>query len=242
MIMKKDNLLRVLLLAFLLVPMAGMMGVGRSHVQAQSQVTMQTTMGKIVIELYDDTPIHRDNFLAQVRRGYYDGILFHRIIQSFMIQAGDSVSRSVSSCEYSPSDDDLSPESMLPAEILYPKRFHRRGVLAAARIGDEVNPERRSSPYEFYIAWGKYFTPRDMDAQQEKVLEREDSTRHFLYPPEVRDAYEMDGGIPHLDNEYTVFGEVVKGLDVVGQIQAVKTDSLDRPLKDVRIKKAWISR
>lgn len=207
------------------------------------EVTIQTTMGKIVLALYDETPIHRDNFLAQVSRGYYDGILFHRIIQSFMIQAGDSISRSVSASQYRPEDDDdEAEEQTLPAEIRFPQLFHRRGVLAAARTGDDVNPERRSSPFQFYIAWGKFFNPRDMDAMQEKVFDRADSTRHFTFPQEIRDAYEISGGIPHLDNEYTVFGEVVKGLDVVGQIQAVKTDSLDRPLKDVRIKKAWISK
>jgi len=211
--------------------------------QAQTlgpEVTIQTTMGKVVVALYDETPIHRDNFLAQVRRGYYDGILFHRIIRSFMIQAGDSCSKTMTGLTYTPDEGDDA--FTLPAEIRFPQIYHRRGVLAAARQGDDVNPERRSSPYQFYLAWGKYFGPRDMDEMQEKVLDREDSTRHFIYPPEVRASYEVDGGIPHLDNEYTVFGEVVKGLDVVGQIQCVKTDTLDRPIKDVRIRKAWVSK
>jgi len=212
-----------------------------SSASDRKEVTLQTTNGKIILALYNETPIHRDNFLAQVRRGYYDGILFHRVISSFMIQAGDSLTKNVSSQEYKPAEDEADAQT-LPAEIRFPQIFHRRGVLAAARTGDEVNPERRSSPFEFYIAWGKYFNPRDMRAMQEKVMEREDSTRHFTYPQEVCDVYEIDGGIPHLDNEYTVFGEVVKGLDVVGQIQGVKTDSLDRPVKDVRIKKAWVSK
>lgn len=212
-------------------------------VQAQekrAEVTMQTTHGKVVLELYNETPIHRDNFLAQVRRGYYDGLLFHRIISQFMVQCGDSTSRGVRSQDFHNSEGD--DNFRLPAEIRFPSIFHRRGSLAAARQGDDVNPSRSSSPYEFYIVWGKYYHPKDMKAMQERVLEREDSTRHFLFPPEVKDAYELDGGTPHLDNEYTVFGEVVKGLDVVGQMQAVRTDSLDRPLKDVRIKKAWVSR
>ena len=213
---------------------------GSLQAQERAEVTMQTTGGKIVLALYNETPIHRDNFLAQVRRGYYDGLLFHRIISSFMIQCGDSASRGVASQQFvgSEGDDPL----VLPAEIRFPQLFHRRGTLCAARTGDDVNPKRCSSPYEFYISWGKYFTEREMKEQQEKVMEREDSTRHFTYPKEVIESYVMDGGIPHLDNEYTVFGEVVKGLEVVGQLQAVKTDSLDRPLKDVRIKKAWVSK
>lgn len=206
----------------------------------RAQVTMQTTHGKIVFELYNETPLHRDNFLAQVRRGYYDGLLFHRIIEQFMVQCGDSTSRGVKPQDFERSEGDDGIR--IPAEIRFPEIFHRRGSLAAAREGDEHNPTRASSPYEFYIVWGKYYHPKDMKAMQERILEREDSTRHFLYPTEVMDAYELDGGTPHLDNEYTVFGEVIKGLDVVGQLQSVRTDSLDRPIKDVRIKRAWVSK
>lgn len=227
-----------ILLSFLIV--SGLYAQKEKSAESRAEVTMQTTHGKIILALYNETPLHRDNFLAQVRRGYYDGLLFHRIIQSFMIQCGDSTSRGVAAPDFKNSEDDDT--HLIPAEIRFPQLFHRRGVLAAARTGDEVNPQRASSPYEFYIVWGKYFQPRDMQQMQEKILEREDSTRHFLYPQEVMDAYEIDGGTPHLDNEYTVFGEVFKGLDVVGQIQMVKTDSLDRPIKDVRIKKAWVSR
>ena len=213
----------------------------QSEAQAgRAEVTLQTTHGKVVLALYNETPVHRDNFLAQVRRGYYDGLLFHRIIEQFMVQCGDSTSRNVSSQQFHNSEGDDAYR--LPAEIHWPQLYHRRGVLAAARQGDEVNPQRESSPYEFYIVWGKYYHPRQMREMQERIFEREDSTRHFRFPLELQEAYEEYGGTPHLDREYTVFGEVIKGLNVIGQMQSVKTDSLDRPLKDVRIKKAWVSR
>lgn len=230
---------RFLLSLLLLLPVSTLFAQGKAA-EPRAEVTMQTTHGKIILSLYNETPLHRDNFLQLVRRGYYDGLLFHRIIQSFMVQCGDSVSRGVPSQQFERQEGDDGQR--IPAEIRFPQIFHRRGVLAAAREGDDVNPQRMSSPYEFYIVWGKYFNPRDMNEMQEKILAREDSTRHFTYPKEVCDVYEVDGGTPHLDNEYTVFGEVIKGLDVVGQMQAVKTDSLDRPLKDVRIKKAWVSK
>lgn len=208
--------------------------------EQRAEVTLQTTKGKIVLALYNQTPLHRDNFLKKVSEGYYDGILFHRIIETFMIQSGDSASRSVSAADYFPSEKEDT--TRIPAELHFPELFHRRGVLAAAREGDEVNPERASSNSQFYIVWGKYYGPKEMREMQEKVNDREDPTRRVTFPQEVIDAYEIDGGTPHLDGNYTVFGEVIKGLDVVGNIQAVKTDSLDRPIKDVRIKKAFVSK
>lgn len=208
--------------------------------EQRAEVTLQTTKGKIVLALYNQTPLHRDNFLRLVNEGFYDGLLFHRIIQQFMIQSGNEGSRNLPASEYHSAK--TSDSERIPAEIRYPELFHRRGVLAAAREGDEVNPQRASSNSEFYIVWGKYFSPRDMREMQEKVNEREDSTARVTFTQEIIDAYEIDGGTPHLDGNYTVFGEVIKGLDVVGNIQDVKTDSLDRPIKDVRIKKAWVSK
>lgn len=208
--------------------------------EQRAEVTLQTTKGKIVLALYNQTPLHRDNFLRLINEGFYDGLLFHRIIQQFMIQSGNEGSRNVPASEYHSAK--ASDSERIPAEIRYPELFHRRGVLAAAREGDEVNPQRASSNSEFYIVWGKYFSPRDMREMQEKVNEREDSTARVTFTQEIIDAYEIDGGTPHLDGNYTVFGEVIKGLDVVGNIQDVKTDSLDRPIKDVRIKKAWVSK
>ena len=237
--MMKKTLTILLMLS--LVWLGGMAQKKKAPAEPRAEVTIQTTMGKVVVALYNQTPLHRDNFLRQVRRGYYDGLLFHRIIEGFMIQTGDSISREVSAQEFKNSEGP-SKDPLIPAEFRFPELFHRRGVLAAAREGDEVNPARASSPFEFYLAWGKFYQPKDMREMQERVLSREDSTTQVVFPEELFDAYEIDGGIPHLDGSYTVFGEVIKGLDVVGNIQAVKTDSLDRPLKDVRIKKAWISK
>ena len=208
--------------------------------EQRAEVTLQTTKGKIVLALYNQTPLHRDNFLQKVGEGYYDGILFHRIISQFMIQSGDSASRSVSPSDYFPSEKEDT--TRIPAEFLFPELFHRRGVLAAAREGDEVNPGRASSNSQFYIVWGKYFSPKEMREMQDRVNDRENPDTRVTFPQSVIDAYEIDGGTPHLDGNYTVFGEVIKGLDVVGNIQDVKTDSLDRPIKDVRIKKAWVSK
>ncbi len=232
----RSRFVKAMLFVCLLSPFAS----SDAEAQNRAEVTLQTNYGKVVLALYNETPIHRDNFLSLVRRGYYDGLLFHRVIESFMVQCGDSTSRDVASQEFqrSPGDDGRR----LPAEIRWPAIFHRRGSLAAAREGDDVNPRRESSPYEFYIVWGKFYHPKDMKAMQDRINEREDSTRRYNFSPELCDAYEIDGGTPHLDNEYTVFGEVVKGLSIVGLMQAVRTDSLDRPLKDVRIKKAWVSR
>lgn len=232
---------KILFLSLFSVLSLGLFAQKKTAAEPRAEVTIQTTMGKVVVALYNQTPLHRDNFLRQVGRGYYDGLLFHRIIEGFMIQCGDSISREVSAQEFKNSEGE-SKDPLIPAEFRFPELFHRRGVLAAAREGDETNPSRASSPFEFYLAWGKYYQPKDMRAMQEKILEREDSTTHVIFPQELIDAYEIDGGIPHLDGSYTVFGEVIKGLDVVGNIQAVKTDSLDRPIKDVRIKKAWVSK
>lgn len=231
----------IIVLAMCLATLGGYAQKKKSVGEPRAEVTLQTTMGKVVVALYNQTPLHRDNFLRQVGRGYYDGLLFHRIIEGFMIQCGDSISREVSAQEFHNSEG-ASRDPLIPAEFRFPELFHRRGVLAAARQSDEANPTRSSSPFEFYLAWGKYYQPKDMKAMQEKVSAREDSTARVIFPQALIDAYEVDGGIPHLDGNYTVFGEVIKGLDVVGNIQAVKTDSLDRPLKDVRIKRAWVSK
>lgn len=199
------------------------------------QVLLQTSMGDIVVELYNDTPRHRDNFLRLVRSGYYDGNLWHRVVADFMIQTGDSTTRHAKPGT-EVGDYDLGYR--IPAEIDFPKYFHKRGALAAARESDAENPKRESSASQFYIVWGFPYGPKAMAKFQAKV----DSITNgaVKFSQEMRDYYWSHGGTPWLDGQYTVFGEVVKGLDVVGNIQAVKTDDNDRPIEDVRIVKALV--
>lgn len=199
------------------------------------QVLLQTSKGDIVVELYNETPRHRDNFLKLVKSGYYDGILWHRVIADFMIQTGDSTTRHAKP-GVEVGDYDL--DYRIPAEIVYPKYFHKRGALAAAREGDSVNPERKSSAAQFYIVWGAVYGNSSLD----KVQARLDETTggKVKLTPEVREAYRMYGGTPHLDGQYTVFGEVVKGLNVVRDIDYVDTDDNDRPVWDVKIIKATV--
>ena len=237
------------------------------------QVRISTNHGDIVVRLYDETPEHRDNFLKLAREGYYDGTLFHRVIKDFMIQGGDPESKGA------PAGKQLGsggPAYTLPAEFVYPQYFHKRGVLSAARQGDQVNPERRSSGSQFYIVWGKKYTDYELKqmaaqldgqrgqqifnglaaqhrdsiqamyqrgdqkglmalqnklaAETDKILKE---TPGFTFTPEQTEAYTTVGGTPFLDNQYTVFGEVVEGLEVVEKIQKVATGSADRPKEDV---------
>lgn len=199
------------------------------------QVLLQTSMGDILLELYNETPQHRDNFLKLVREGFYDGIIFHRVINRFMIQTGDSTTRHAQPGELTGLH---SPDYTIPAEILFPKYFHKRGALAAAREGDEVNPERASSASQFYIVYGKRFNEDMLDRAQVRL----DKATHFkvTLPEEVRKVYMEQGGTPHLDGQYTVFGQVLKGMDVVEKIQNVETDDNARPIEDIRILKATV--
>lgn len=201
------------------------------------KVMLQTTMGDVVVALYNDTPLHRDNFLKNVASGYYDGVLFHRVISRFMIQAGDTASRHAQPGQLL---GDTPEAYTVPAEIRFPRHFHKRGALASAREGDDVNPQHASSQGQFYIVWGVRYGDGGLDNVQQKLDER--TGGRVQLTPEVRQAYKTVGGTPHLDGQYTVFGEVVKGLDVVDSIQQVPTDGNDRPLQDVRIVKATIVR
>lgn len=238
-----------------------------------ARIKIHTTEGDIVVRLYDDTPKHRDNFIKLVKEGFFDGTLFHRVIKDFMIQGGDPDSKDA------PKGKMLGtggPGYTIPAELVYPKLFHKRGALSAARLGDEVNPERESSGSQFYIVWGKVYKPqelkqmeRQMEMQQQQTIfnslakAHRDEIMNFRrnrdradlqqlqdklveeaqqkskemgaskFTDEQVEAYTTVGGTPFLDNQYTVFGEVEEGLDVVEKIQGVETLRGDRPKEDV---------
>lgn len=193
--------------------------------KVETLVQIDTDKGKIKVKLYNDTPKHRDNFIKNVKDHLYDGLLFHRVIKQFMIQTGDINSKDAP-LEQQLGDGD--PSYTIPAEIVFPKHFHKRGVLAAARTSDEENPERASSSSQFYIVTGQFFTAMELDKMEKE--------QGISFTPEQREAYMLEGGSPHLDGKYTIFGEVVKGMKVVDKIQFTETNAEDRPIKNIRIK------
>lgn len=238
-------------------------------------VEVKTTMGDFTVLLYGDTPRHRDNFVKLVDEGYYDGTLFHRVINQFMIQAGDPDSRNAAPGKALGAG---GPDYKIDAEIVFPTHFHKRGALAAARQGDQVNPMKQSSGSQFYIVTGKKMSEPELgmlerqlkntrmqtifnnlasthraeisamqrsgdraglQALRDSLIAQTEATAAAdttaAVTPEMRKAYTEVGGAPHLDGSYTVFGEVVKGMDVVDRIEKVETDGRDRPKEDVRI-------
>lgn len=204
--------------------------------QKETHVVMETTMGTIELKLYDETPLHRDNFVQLVKENAFDSLLFHRVIQDFMIQGGDPDSKHAAPGALLGEGD--RPYT-LPAEFrLEQGIYHRRGVIASAREGDDVNPEQRSSAMQFYIVWGRVFDDEGLDIVQERLDQRTGGSVRLT--PEMREVYKTVGGTPHLDGQYTVWGEVVDGLDVVDAIQHVPTDDNDRPLEDVRILRTYL--
>ncbi len=245
---------------------------------AGTLVCFETNYGKITVRLYPETTKHRENFLKLVNSGFYNDVLFHRVIKDFMIQAGDPDSKTAKS-KASLGSGDVG--YTIPAEFVYPKYYHRKGALAAAREGDNVNPQKASSGCQFYIVQGKTFSDSqldEIDQNNQKKLEAklfqeivntkqnqvkkyqaernqskldafrdsvltEVHTQMNAHParkltPLQREEYKTIGGTPHLDGAYTVFGEVVEGMDVVERISNVKTGANDRPLEDVRVIKA----
>jgi cyclophilin family peptidyl-prolyl cis-trans isomerase len=191
-------------------------------------VLIQTTAGDIVIRLSDSTPLHRDNFLKLVKSDYFDSLLFHRVIRNFMIQAGDPVSRNAPPHELLGGG---GPGYKIPPEFRS-TLFHKKGVIASAREGDSVNPEKQSSGSQFYIVQGKKYSDAGLDSVETIRL------KGIKIPPAQREVYKSLGGTPFLDHNYTVFGETVKGLEVVDKIAAVETskgEDRDRPLQDLRI-------
>ena len=185
-------------------------------------VIISTSLGDIKVKLYNETPYHRDNFLKLAKEAYYDNTLFHRVIKGFMIQGGDPDSKNATP------EQSLGmggPGYTLPAEI-NPNLFHKKGALSAARTGDQMNPQRRSSGSQFYVVQGKTYTGEEL-----KQME----ARGFVFSDAQKTAYKTIGGTPFLDAQYTVFGEVVEGLDVLDKIAATETKPGDRPAKDVKM-------
>lgn len=237
-------------------------------------VEIKTTEGDLTVRLFGDTPRHRDNFVKLTKEGYYNGVLFHRVINEFMVQTGDPDSKTAPAGKMLGSG---GPGYDIEAEIVYPAHFHKRGALAAARQGDQVNPERRSSGSQFYIVTGKAYNDSTLNQMERQlqmmqkqnifndlarehrdsimtlrrnrdqaglqalqdelvaITEKKAAEAPARLTAEQREAYTTTGGTPHLDNQYTVFGEVVDGMDVIDKIEKVETDSHDRPLKDVKI-------
>ena len=192
-------------------------------------VRIETSLGNIRVALSDDTPLHSKNFLKLAREGFYDGTLFHRCIKDFMIQGGDPESRGAEPGKLLGEGD---VDYTIPAEFCLPYLYHWRGALAAAREPDDVNPEMRSSGCQFYIVYGKKQAAADI-RKVRAVLEE----KGIELTPQMIDDYVMRGGTPHLDGQYTVFGEVIEGMEVVKKIQQTETDKNDRPLTDVVIRR-----
>ena len=194
-------------------------------------VRIKTEFGECIIKLYNQTPLHRDNFLKLVKKGYYNDVLFHRVIKDFMIQGGDPDSKNAK-------PDSLlgegGPKYTISAEF-NDSLFHKKGVLAAAREGDDVNPSKASSGSQFYLVQGKVFTDEQLNSIEEKRLK-------FKIPEWQREVYKTIGGSPHLDRNYTVYGEIVVGLDMVDKIAALETDKNNRPKQDVKMEVTVLKR
>lgn len=225
---------RLLFTMFLSLCVTGVRG---QDTLVRREVLFTTSMGDIRIALYDETPLHRDNMLRLVEEGFYDGLLFHRVMYGFMIQTGDPDSRDAEAGQVLGMH---SQGEKIAAEIKFPELYHRRGCVAAARQDDSVNPERMSSGSQFYIVWGKRMNAQMLDAVQERLDIATGGS--VVLTPEQRMAYYQYGGTPHLDGQYTVFGEVVDGLSVVDSIQRVPVDGYSRPVDDVRIIRAVVVR
>ena len=255
-------------------------GASSQNAKAQSandetKFLIKTTVGDITIKLYNETPQHRDNFIKLVEEHYYDSILFHRVIKDFMVQAGDPESKNA---EKGVQLGAGGPGYTIPAEFVYPKYFHKRGALSAARQADQVNPERKSSGSQFYIVTGKTYNKYELQDMEKQLRQKQgqgifdrlvaqnmDSIMNmqmagdndgimklqeelnaktneifqeqgpFKFTEEQVDAYMSEGGTPFLDNDYTVFGEVIDGMKAVYKIEQAGTDMNDRPRKDIRI-------
>ena len=252
---------------------------GQDNGDKEVEVLIETSEGDIRVKLYNDTPGHRDNFIQNIKDGKYDGTLFHRVVRNFMIQAGDP--------DHRPGEvkDTTKEVERIPGEIKFPEHFSRKGVLAMARDNDDINPDRKSDKYQFYIVTGKSITDADLDSyeklREEKLAEKiyqkkladpkidakikayreareRDKLGYYLqdlmteakmeasenpplsYSKAIRRAYRIHGGAPWLDDDYTIFGEVIEGMKIVDIIQKVKTNQNEVPLREIRINKVSI--
>lgn len=202
--------------------------------EQRAEILFQTTEGDFKMALFNETPLHRDSYLLLTRCGYFDSLLFHRVINNFVVQGGDPDSKNAKPGEMLGNGEPYR----IPAEICYPKLYHRRGMVNAAREGDDVNPMRKSCGSQFAIMTCGPLTDSQIERAQNRVWEW---TNHSVtIPDSIKKVYREVGGSPHLDGQYTVFGEIIEGMDVVDKIQSVKTDKNDRPLEDVRIIKASV--
>ncbi|HOI26566.1 MAG TPA: peptidylprolyl isomerase [Paludibacteraceae bacterium] len=267
---KRIQLLSIFLIAIFMTASA-------QNAEKEPVVLLTTEYGQMKIKLYNDTPKHRDNFLKLVKDSFYNGLLFHRVIKDFMIQGGDPDSKGA------PASKQLGAGDVgytVPAEFVYPKHYHKKGALAAARQGDQVNPEKRSSGCQFYIVQGKTMSDAELDRMEKGMLNKQKEARFYeivrtkndeiknlrvlrdtaglqalqnsivaqledefakqtdlpKLSAEMKNDYKTLGGTPFLDNDYTVFGEVIEGLEVIDKIAAVKTRSGDRPEVDLKMK------
>ncbi len=199
---------------FLLVFLGFSLSLCSQKENKETVVVIHTDLGDMKAKLYNDTPKHRDNFIKLIKDGWYDGSKFHRVIEKFMIQGGKG------------KNGEPGPGYMIDAEFV-PQYFHKKGALAAARQGDEVNPDKKSSGSQFYIVQGYVFS----DTQLDYVIEKMNKT----FTEEQREVYKTIGGTPHLDGDYTVFGELIEGFDVLDKIASLETGSLDKPVDDVKM-------
>jgi len=266
---------RKIFYSFILI-MSAFMTTNAQNKEKETIVAITTDYGKIRIKLYNETPQHRDNFIKLINEGFYNDLLFHRVIKDFMIQGGDPQSKGA------PASKSLGAGDVgytIPAEFVYPKYYHKKGALAAARQGDQVNPQKRSSGCQFYIVQGKTMTDQELDRMEQNMQNKAKESRFYeivatktdliqklqqagdqaglqklqteilaqvdkelannapvKFSEQMRKDYKTIGGTAFLDNEYTVFGEVIEGLDVIDKIAAVKTRPGDRPEVDLKMK------
>jgi peptidyl-prolyl cis-trans isomerase B (cyclophilin B) len=212
------------ILLFVLIILTSLDLSGQPEEQTEEQthlIRISTTLGDMVVKLYNETPAHRDNMIKLIHEGFYSGQLFHRVIKDFMIQGGDPQSVDA---EPGVRLGNGGPGYTVPAEF-NPALFHKKGALAAARQGDQVNPEKESSGSQFYLVQGRIFTEDELETLRQRGMGE--------ISDEAAEVYKNIGGTPHLDGSYTVFGEIVEGMDVLDRIAEVPTDRFNRPLTDV---------